>query len=195
MKKKESFLKEIIDLIRFTIIVLAIVLPIRIFIVQPFIVSGQSMYPNFHNGDYLIVNEIGYRFRDPKRGEIVVFRLPTNHRRFLIKRVIGLPGEKIELREGKVYITKRDGTKVKLEEPYIKEHFSTSGTWELKEGEYFVMGDNRNNSSDSRAWGVLKRDLIVGTPLLRLFPFSSFSLLPGKETIGTHKEIPQKNNS
>ena len=181
-KQKSSLLKDIWDIIKFTITVLIVIIPIRMFIAQPFIVSGQSMLPNFHNGDYLIVNEITYKKRDPKRGEVVVFRLPSNHHRFLIKRVIGLPGETVSIQNGKVSITTKDGKVIHLNEPYIREPFGSYGEWKLGDDEYFVMGDNRNNSSDSRVWGVLKRDLIVGTPLIRLFPIQDFGLYPGEKT-------------
>ncbi len=180
-EKKNSILKDIWDIIKFTITVLIVIIPIRMFIAQPFIVSGQSMLPNFHNGDYLIVNEIVYKKRNPQRGEVVVFRLPSNHHRFLIKRIIGLPGETVSIQEGKVTITTKEGKIIHLEEPYIRESFSSYGEWKLGDDEYFVMGDNRNNSSDSRVWGELKRNLIVGTPLIRLFPFQDFKLRPGEE--------------
>ena len=85
---KKSFKQELFELFRFTFIVLAVVIPIRIFIAQPFIVNGESMVPTFENGDYLIIDEVSYRFHQPERGEVVVFRYPTNHRRFLIKRII-----------------------------------------------------------------------------------------------------------
>ncbi len=181
-KEKNSLMKDIWDIIKFTITVLIVIIPIRMFIAQPFIVSGQSMVPNFHNGDYVIVKEITYRRRDPQRGDVVVFRLPSNHHRFLIKRIIGLPGETVTIQNGNVTITTKDGKTVKLKEPYIREPFSSFGEWKLGDDEYFVMGDNRNNSSDSRVWGVLKRDLIVGTPLIRLFPIRNFELHPGEKT-------------
>ena len=181
-QKQKTFLKDIWDVIKFTFVVLIIIIPIRMFIAQPFIVSGQSMLPNFHNGDYLIVNEIVYKERNPKRGEIIVFRLPYNHHRFLIKRVVGLPGETIKIQNGIVTIITKDGKTITLDEPYIREPFKSFGEWKLKNDEYFVMGDNRNNSSDSRVWGALKRNLIVGTPLIRLFPIKDIKIHPGDDT-------------
>lgn len=175
-KKKNEFL----ELIRFAIITLLIVIPIRIFIAQPFIVNGESMIPTFHNGDYLIVDEVSYRTSDPERGEVVVFHYPTEHDRYLIKRIIGLPGETVNIQGDTVTITERDGDVVVLEEDYINGSFITYGEWHLGEDEYFVMGDNRMASSDSRSWGFLKREDIVGKTFLRLFPLSGIGLHPGE---------------
>jgi len=181
-KQGKTLLQDALELLRFTVIVLIIVIPIRMFIAQPFIVNGESMIPTFKNGDYLIIDEISYRFNQPERGEVIVFRLPTNQKRFLIKRIIGLPGETVVINGSHINITKKDNTVVQLEEDYLGDNLSSFGygTWELKANEYFMMGDNRNNSSDSRAWGVLKRDLIIGKTFLRLFPFSNFGLTPGE---------------
>ncbi len=181
MIKKKSFIKDILELVRFTVLVLIVVIPLRIFIAQPFIVNGESMLPTFENGDYIIVDELSYRYSDPKRGQVIIFRLPSNHKRFLIKRVIGLPGETVVVNGGKITITKKDGTVIQLDEDYTNGNFSSYATWKLQDDEYIVMGDNRNNSSDSRSWGILDRDLIVGKTFLRLFPFTDFALKPGQE--------------
>ena len=182
-KKKEnkSFREEVIEYVRFTIIVLLIIIPIRIFIAQPFVVSGQSMMPTFHDDDYIIVDELSFKLEKPKRGQVIIFRLPSEHSRFLIKRIIGLPGETVTINGPKVTITKKDGTVVQLNEDYIREKFSSYGTWKLQDEDYFVMGDNRNNSSDSRSWGILNKKLIIGKTLLRLFPFKDIALKPGEE--------------
>ncbi len=181
MKKErmKNFLKDLWDVVKFTLIVLVIVVPIRVFIAQPFIVSGQSMAPNFHDGDYLIVDEISYRYEKPKRGDVVIFRLPSNPKRFLIKRVIGLPGETVRIENGKVTVITKDGKEIDLPEDYIKEPFHTTGEWKLKDDEYFVMGDNRNNSSDSRVWGVLNEKYLIGRALVRLFPVKDLEWKPG----------------
>ncbi len=179
-KKKKTFWQDALDVVSFAVKVLIIVIPIRMFIAQPFIVSGESMLPNFHNGDYLIVDEISKKARHPQRGEVIVFKLPAEHSRYLIKRVVGLPGERIEIQGQKVSITTENKEQLQLHEEYIKENFSSYGTWELGDDEYFVMGDNRNNSSDSRAWGVLKKKLIVGRPFLRLYPFGDMGFSPGE---------------
>jgi signal peptidase I len=171
---------EILELIRFTLITLLIVIPIRMFIAQPFIVNGESMLPTFENGDYLIIDEVSYRTTEPERGEVVVFRYPGDDKRFLIKRIIALPGEQISISGDTINIKDVDGNDVQLDESYIRTDFSSYGTWQLEDEEYFVMGDNRNASSDSRSWGVLKRDRIVGKTFLRLFPFSGIGLHPGE---------------
>ncbi len=163
-----------IELIKTVILALAIVLPIRIFLFQPFIVKGQSMEPNFDNGDYLIVDEITYRFREPQRGEIIVFKLPQGQR--LIKRIIGLPGETIEISDGTITIKNEKGEFVLDESKYLPQNL-TFGNFKMSLGqdEYFVLGDNRSHSLDSRALGPIKKNQIVGRVILRLFPFASIS--------------------
>lgn len=177
---QKSFKQEALELLRFTLIVLAIVVPVRVFIAQPFIVNGESMVPTLANGDYLIIDQISYKQREPERGEVIVFRFPTNQRRFLIKRIIGLPGETIAINGSRVTATKKDGTVIQLEESYLNGDFSSYGTWELAADEYFVMGDNRQKSSDSRSWGVLNDDLIVGKTFLRLFPLNTIDYQPAE---------------
>lgn len=177
---KKSLRQEALELLRFTLIVLAIVIPIRVFIAQPFIVNGESMVPTLANGDYLIIDQISYKQREPERGEVIVFRFPTNQRRFLIKRIVGLPGETIAINGSKVTATQNDGTVIQLEESYLNGDFSSYGTWELAADEYFVMGDNRQKSSDSRSWGVLNDDLIVGKTFLRLFPINTIDYQPAE---------------
>ena len=177
-EKKESALAEII---RFSLIALIIVLPIRLFVAQPFIVSGASMQDTFESGEYLIVDQLTYHFEEPQRGDVVIFRYPKDPSKFFIKRIIGVPGDTLEINGTEVTITNEihpDG--VILDETYIKEMKPSPGLSEtLGEEEYFVMGDNRNASSDSRSWGVLQRDSIVGRALLRLFPLTSLGVFPG----------------
>jgi len=175
-EKRSHLLKDILIVAFLTVFV---VLPFRFFVAQPFIVSGLSMDPAFDNGDYLIVDQISYRFGDPQRNEVIVFRLPENEGRFLIKRIIGLPGETVNIESGEVIVQKTNGEKIKLEEPFVQYPKEDSGVYELGEEEYFVLGDNRAASSDSRMWGVLEKDLIVGRALSRLFPFSQIGFHPG----------------
>ena len=134
------------------------------------------MEPNFENGDYLLVDEISYRFEEPERGEVIVFRYPYDTTQFFIKRIIGLPGETIEIRNEKVKIfnsTNPNG--FELKESYLASTQKTSGDTlvKLKSTEYFVMGDNRFQSSDSRRWGTLDKKYITGRTWLRLWPLNT----------------------
>ena len=168
-KQTLSFFWEIIKV---AFLALVIVVPIRYFIFQPFIVKGASMEPNFRNGDYLIVDEISYRFRAPERGEVIVFKYPNNLSEKFIKRVIGLPGEYLKFDGGKITITKKDGSSIILDESYYlyDESWSWNGEISLGETEYFVLGDNRLHSYDSRNWGVLPQEYIIGRTIVRVFP-------------------------
>ncbi len=178
---KQGKKSEIKELLWFIAIAIVIVVPVRMFVAQPFIVKGHSMYPTFNDRNYLIVNELSLQFGNPTRGEVIVFKHPNPPHQYLIKRVIGLPGETVSIRHGKVTITNTENPKgFVLDEPYIREPFDSSITVALNENEYFVMGDNRNQSSDSRVWGVLPRKNIIGTPLVRLFPFKTFAINPGE---------------
>ncbi len=170
------------EIIKFVIVVLVIVIPIRTYIAQPFVVSGASMYPTFDNSEYLIVDEISYRFQEPARGDVIVFEYPRDHRLHFIKRIIGLPGEIVKIQGDKVSID--DGVKkFDLVENYVTEAFNANFETKLLPGEYFVMGDNRSVSLDSRAWGPLTRDLITGRVIFRLFPPNKINYLPGHEKI------------
>lgn len=175
---KKSTLGEIVQ---FALIALVIVIPIRMFVAQPFIVSGASMESTFSTGQYLIIDQFTYHFNEPKRGDVVVFHYPKDHSTFFIKRIIGVPGDALVIDGNKVTITNPTHPNgVTLEEPYIKSMRPTTHTTEnLGDGEYFVMGDNRDASSDSRVWGILERDKIVGRALVRLFPFTKIDAFPG----------------
>lgn len=171
------------DLIRFAVIALIIVIPFRLFIAQPFIVNGASMVPTFHSGEYLIVDQVTYRFDDPSRGDVVVFRYPENPSRFYIKRVIGLPGETVVIDDSDVLILNdRHPEGIQLTEPYIEASGQVNIRRTLGDDEYFVLGDNRRHSSDSRRWGALKRKYIEGRPAVRLFPVNELDVLPGVYT-------------
>lgn len=177
-KQEGSFLGEIF---KFAILALVIVIPFRIFIAQPFIVSGASMSPTFHSGEYLIVDQITYRLEEPQRGDVVVFRFPNDPSKFFIKRIIGLPGEVVKLANGVTTIVDlTTNTETVLDEEYLitdktDDHLSIT----LSPSEYFVMGDNRSASSDSRVWGPVPAENLVGRALLRLLPVNTFSLFPG----------------
>lgn len=169
------------EIVRFALFALLIVLPIRIFVAQPFIVSGASMETTFSTGQYLIVDQLTYHFEEPERGEVIVFRYPRDPSKFFIKRIIGLPGDTLQIEGNKVTITNEEHPEgILLDETYVlgmKPNTILSET--LGDNEYFVMGDNRDASSDSRSWGVLQRDKIIGRAFLRLFPFSEIGVFPG----------------
>ncbi|MEI6058029.1 MAG: signal peptidase I [bacterium] len=185
VEKKENFLKEIV---KFAVIALVIIVPLRTWVAEPFIVSGLSMYPTFNNAQYLIVDQLTYDFHQPQRGDVVIFKYPLDPKTYFIKRVIGLPGETVSIADGVVTIIKPTATSTKifaLSEPYIAsdhrsyDNFKTT----LSSSEYFVMGDNRNQSSDSRVWGNLDQKYIVGRPYLRLLPPG---VLPGRIDLGNN---------
>ncbi len=177
-----SVLKEIIH---FSLIALLIVLPIRLFVAQPFIVSGASMETTFSTGQYLIVDQLTYHFEQPNRGDVIVFRYPKDPSKFFIKRIIGLPGDTIDISGRTVTIINAEHPEgVVLDESYVLDMKpSATITETLGAGEYFVMGDNRDASSDSRSWGVLQQDKIIGRAFLRLFPLPVVDVFPGKHDI------------
>ncbi len=175
----------ILEILKFAAIALMIVLPIRLFIAQPFIVSGASMETTFSTGQYLIVDQLTYQFEEPKRGDVVVFRYPKEPSKFFIKRIIGIPGDTVSISGRDVTITNIEHLEgVTLEESYVRNMKPNPTLTEtLGPNEYFVMGDNRDASSDSRAWGVLQRDKIIGRAYLRLFPITKIGIFPGEYNI------------
>jgi len=173
----KNFLSFVWEIAKIVIIALIIVVPIRYLIFQPFFVKGQSMEPNFEDGDYLIIDELTYKFRNPQRGEVVVFKYPNDPSQRYIKRIIGLPGEVIEIENGDVIIYNWEGAQILEETDYLPSYVSTPGDVRvaLDENEYFVLGDNRASSADSRRWGTLPRENIVGRALLRAWPFAALA--------------------
>ncbi len=168
------------EIIKFVVITLVIVLPIRAYVAQPFIVSGTSMSPTFEDKEYLIIDELSYHLREPERGEVVVFRYPKEPKIHFIKRIIGLPGETVTIQDSKVKIETVAGEEINLDESYIVGDFTANVRVKLGKTEYFVMGDNRDVSLDSRAWGPLPREMMTGRVFLRLLPPTRASLLPGQ---------------
>jgi signal peptidase I len=165
---------------KFIVFILLILLPIRLFVAEPFLVYGSSMEPNFDTGDYLIVDEISYKLSDPKRGDVVVLQPPTDGTKHFIKRIIGLPNETIDVKGDRVTIYNSENPNgFILSEPYLRFQSDKESRYTLKSTEYFVMGDNRAVSYDSRSWGPLSREHITGKAFLRLYPFNSISILPG----------------
>ncbi|MCH7492625.1 signal peptidase I [Patescibacteria group bacterium] len=173
-----------IELIKIVLIAVAVIIPIRYFLFQPFYVRGASMEPNFHDNEYLIIDEISYRFNDPQRGEVVVIKDPKSQSEFLIKRIIGLPEEKVEIKNGQVIIYNDQFTEgVVLFEEYLPEGLQTNGgdEFQLSQDQYYVLGDNRPVSLDSRNFGALEGDNIVGRAWLRVWPFNQFQQFSSPE--------------
>lgn len=169
-----DFVKEIIKVVAISAF---IVIPIRYYLIQPFFVSGSSMVPQFHNGEYLIIDEFNYRNNAPRRGDVIVFRYPKDPSQFYIKRIIGLPGETIQLKDEQVIIYNKDNPwgLVLDETGYLQKGEVTKGSVDLKldDDQYFVMGDNRQASSDSRYWGPVDKKFIIGKVWIRAWPFDS----------------------
>lgn len=187
-----SFVLEIIKIIALAFV---IIFPIRVFLFQPFFVQGASMEPNFEDGQYLIVNELGYKkttialgdikffsvgaFKEIPRQKTIVFRYPNDPSKYFIKRIIGLPGEKIEIKNGgvKIFNDENPAGFVLDESAYLGAETRTNKdiVMTLKDNEFFVMGDNRQFSSDSRVWGPITDDNIIGEVLLRAWPLNEIS--------------------
>ncbi|MBT7552935.1 signal peptidase I [bacterium] len=162
----------VFEIVKVVLISLAIILPVRMFLIQPFYVEGASMEPNFYDKEYLIIDEISYRFNEPVRGDVVVFRNPRDTRQYYIKRMIGLPGENVEIKSGVVFV---DGEEL-TETEYIEDLSSKSlAPMDLGEDEYFVLGDNRMVSQDSRSFGKLDEKYIIGKVWFRGWPIDRFS--------------------
>lgn len=162
------------DIVKVLLVSLAIVLPIRAYVAQPFVVRGASMEPTFDDRDYLVIDQISYRASEPRRGEVIVFRYPRDTSQFFIKRIIGLPRETIAIVQGGVRVINVEYPEgFLLDESYLESDRAQThpeGVIVLGEDEYFVLGDNRLASSDSRVWGPLPRRLIMGRTLLRAWP-------------------------
>jgi signal peptidase I len=175
--QEKSFIRELVE---FAIIAVVIVIPFRIFIAQPFVVNGASMDPTFENGQYLIVDQLSYRFTPPERGSVLIFKYPKDTSKYFIKRVIGLPGETVSIKDGIVSIKNNARPEgFTLDEPYIVYSKTDSFQMTLDSDEYFVLGDNRAGSADSRIWGPMPSEDIIGRPLIRLFPVSAAGIFPG----------------
>jgi len=175
----KSALQYIIELVHIIVISLAIIIPIRYFLIQPFYVKGASMEPNFYDHEYLIIDEISYRIREPKRGEIVVFKYPNDPSQYFIKRIVGMPGETVEIKDGRVRIYPQNS----LVGYYLNESQYLSNVetvsekkFQIAENEYFLMGDNRPSSLDSRVFGPVQDKLIVGKVWLRGWPMTKFRI-------------------
>lgn len=174
----KKFFLFVFEWIKIIVIALVIVAPIRLLIFQPFIVKGQSMEPTLHQNDYLIIDQLTYRFKVPQRFDILVFKYPQNPSQFYVKRIVGLPGEKISIKNGKIYIynnTFPEGFLLQ-EDKFLPNDLTSAidsnNDFILKSGQYFVMGDNRTRSFDSRYWGAVDKSLIIGRVLFRIWPLN-----------------------
>lgn len=174
----KSILKEIL---LFLVIVFGVVLPFRTLVAEPYLVDGRSMDPTFHTNDYLIVDKLSYRFSNPERGSVIVFNFPKDPTRKFIKRIIGLPNETVSIRDGIVTISNIEHPNgITLNQDYIsRTKIESMGPYTLGPDEYFVMGDNRSDSWDSREWGAVKSTYLLGRPIIRLFPFKDIEFSPG----------------
>ena len=170
------------EVVKVALISLAIILPIRYFLVQPFYVKGASMEPNFYDHDYLLIDELSYRFRLPGRGEVVVFRYPRDPSNYFIKRIIGLPNERVVVRDNELYLGSVNGELVRYEEEYLGEWIRTVGSLDVTLGsnQYFVLGDNRSASLDSRAFGAIDERVIVGRVWVRAWPLERWAVYAGE---------------
>lgn len=174
MKKiLKNFFILLFEWIKIIVIALIIAIPIRTFIFQPFIVKGKSMLPTLSQNNYIIVDELTYRFREPKRFEIIIFKFPKDPSKYYVKRIIGLPNETVEIKNGKIFIYNsifKEGFELKEKYNIIKNSHPKNLKIKLGENEYFVMGDNRAQSYDSRYWGPLPKNYIIGRAFLRIWP-------------------------
>ena len=164
------------DFLIMLVIALVVFVGLRI-TVQTYVIHGLSMKPNFEDLQRLVVNKVVYQLHEPERGDVIIFRSPNNQQETFIKRIIGLPGESVEIKEGAVYIHKEDGSALLLDEPYIKEPSARSfNGGKIPENEYFVLGDNRNSTNDSRYGWTVPRNNIIGKAWLSIWPPSLWGL-------------------
>ena len=172
--------ENIIEIVKFLLLIMVTVVPFRILVAEPYVVSGISMSPTLETGHYLIINKFKHEFTGLERGDLVVFTPPHDKGKTYIKRVVGLPGETIKIEDTQVFIKTKDSEEfVKISEPYIKNPPRVDDETIIGEKQYYVMGDNRDNSSDSRSWGVMDHSAIKGEPIMRLLPFKKISFMPG----------------
>ena len=163
-----SLLREIIETILLTAVIYAAVN----FTTGRFRIEGPSMEPSFYQNERVLVDRLSYKLGDPQRGDVVVFNYPLATERDFIKRVIGLPGDQVEAINGLVFVNGHV-----LDEPYIKEPPRADGQWSVGPEQYFVMGDNRNSSSDSRTWGALDRKYLIGRAVFVYWPLGNLGLV------------------
>ncbi len=174
----------LLEFIKLALVAFITIFLVRYFLFKPFYVKGASMEPNFYEREYLIIDELSYRFHEPKRGEVVVFKYPENPSEYFLKRIIGLPGETVKIAEGKVTLYNDDHPEgVVLDESYLPSDLKTIGerVTVLNDNQFFVLGDNRPNSHDSRGFGPVDRSLIVGRAWFRGWPFNRMQVFKAPE--------------
>jgi signal peptidase I len=170
-RKRSGFLSFVVDI--FETLVLSVVLFVGVNIISARIrVDGDSMIPTLISGEYVVVNRMSYRLGNPHRGDIIVFHFPRNPAEEYIKRIIGLPGDVIEVVNGSVFVNGQP-----LDENYLDVKINYTGKWEVPSGQLFVLGDNRNNSSDSHDWGTVPMDYVVGKALMVYWPPPEWGLI------------------
>jgi len=178
-----SYRRVIIDIIGITLLAFVVISIVHIFVAQPFVVSGNSMEPSFKAGDYLVIDELSYYLHPPRRGDLVIFRYPPDPSVFFIKRLIGMPGDVLTVgSDGTVTVIPQFSSNIeRLSEPYMLTTAAPQATTTitLDKDEYFVLGDNRDVSFDSRVWGPVPGRYIIGRAIARLFPLSKVGLFPG----------------
>jgi len=175
----KKIFEDLFDILKTIIIVLILAFLIRNFLFQPFVVEGQSMEPNLINDEYLLVNRLSYRIDSPKRGDVIVFQAPNNPKYDYIKRIIGLPGEEVEIKNNNIYINNQPLSEnyINTENNFAQPKKNSNVKINLKQDEYFVLGDNRDHSSDSRDWGILPKNNIIGKAWLSLYPWNIFGFI------------------
>lgn len=181
---KPSRIRALLENVAYIGAAVVLALLVQQFLIRPFIVNGASMDPTLNTGDYLLIDRLSYRVHDPERGDVIIFKAPPEPDKYFVKRIIGLPGETVQINGSVVTIINKDFPKgIVLKEPFII-HISKDApkTFTIPENQYFVMGDNRAGSYDSRSWGMLPEENISGRALLRLLPLKKLSYLPGKIT-------------
>jgi len=182
-KKSVNFLISagifILEMLKVAVLAGITIALIRYYLFKPFYVKGASMEPNFHEKEYLIIDELSFRFREPVRGEVIVFRYPEDPKEYFLKRVIGLSGETVKVQGGKVYIYNTENPEgFLLDENYLPDSLVTDGdrTTKVGENQLFVLGDNRPNSFDSRRFGPIDKSLVVGRAWLRGWPINKLAV-------------------
>lgn len=166
-----------LEVIKVVVLAFVTIVLVRSFLFKPFVVEGESMEPTYYGKEYLLIDELSYRFREPQRGEVIVFHAPVVRKEYYLKRIIGLPGEKVKIDNNKVIIFNDQYPQGKIvEENYLVEVTTDSITLLLGPDEYFVMGDNRDQSYDSRRFGAIVKSSIVGRTWIRGFPFNRLNI-------------------